>query len=184
MKNKVAKYVSMNIVLKIMVEHFYSWIYLIIIIIVIFISLIYFFIIYCFAEKKILNNISISDKSNICNEILPLELVINKDSKLKANNFEPISTDYINNYELYREDIINKTKEINKSSTDIKNNDTLNNLHISNRETNNALLNVYPHLSNNVLVKSSNNKVTEICNVVSFIIYIWCLSHYSILAFF
>ncbi|XP_031369870.1 zinc finger protein 681-like isoform X1 [Apis dorsata] len=116
-------------------------------------------------EKKILNNISISDKSNICNEILPLELVINKDSKLKANNFEPISTDYINNYELYREDIINKTKEINKSSTDIKNNDTLNNLHISNRETNNALLNVYPHLSNNVLVKSSNNKVTEICNV-------------------
>ncbi|XP_043791778.1 zinc finger protein 184-like [Apis laboriosa] len=117
-------------------------------------------------EKKILNNVSTSDKSNICNEILPLELVINKDSKLKANNFEPISTDYINNYELYRENIINKTKEINKSSTDIKNNDTLNNLHISSRETNNALLNVYPHLSNNVVVKSSsNNKVTEICNV-------------------
>ncbi|XP_012347445.1 zinc finger protein 510-like [Apis florea] len=117
-------------------------------------------------EKKILNNVSISDKSNICNEILPLELVINKDSKLKANNFEPISTDYINNYELYREDIINKTKEINKSSTDIKNSDTSNNLHISNIETNNALLNVYPHLSNNVVVKSSsNNKVTEICNV-------------------
>lgn len=146
-------------------------IYLIIIITVIFTSLICFFI-YCFTEKKILNNVSISDKSNICNEILPLELVINKDSKLKANNFEPISTDYINNYELYREDIINKTKEINKSSTDIKNNDTSNNLHISNIETNNALLNVYPHLSNNVVIKSSsNNKVTEICNVVSFIIY-------------
>ncbi|PBC25124.1 Zinc finger protein [Apis cerana cerana] len=116
-------------------------------------------------EKKILNNVSISDKSNICNEILPLELVINKDSKLKTNNFEPISTDYINNYELYREDIINKTKEINKSSTNIKNSDTLNNLHISNIETNNALLNVYPHLSNNIVKSSSNNKVTEICNV-------------------
>ena len=48
-----------------------------------------------------------------------------------------------------------------------KNSDTSNNLHISNIETNNALLNVYPHLSNNVVVKSSNNKVTEICNVVS-----------------
>lgn len=101
-----------------------------------------------------------------------MELVINKDSKLKTNNFEPISTDYINNYELYREDITNKTKEINKSSTNIKNSDTLNNLHISNIETNNALLNVYPHLSNNIVKSSSNNKVTEICNVVSFIIYI------------
>lgn len=104
-----------------------------------------------------------------------MELVINKNSKLKANNIELISVDYINNYELYPEDVFNKTKEIHKSSTtEIKNNVVPNKLYISNIESNNILLNVYPHLSNNVVVKSPSNKTSEIFNGVSIssIIYI------------
>ncbi|XP_071859305.1 uncharacterized protein [Bombus fervidus] len=117
------------------------------------------------SEKKILNNASTSDKGNICNDVLPLELVINKNSKLKANNIELISVDYINNYELYPEDVFNKTKEVHKSSTtEIKNNVVSNKLYISNIESNNILLNVYPHLSNNVVVKSPSNKTSEIFN--------------------
>lgn len=115
------------------------------------------------SEKKILNDISASDKGNACNDILPLELVINKDSKLKTNNIELISVDYINNYELYPEDVFNKAKEHKSSTTEIKNDD-MSNKYISNMESNNILLNVYPCLSNNVVVKSPNNKTSEICN--------------------
>ncbi|XP_017791991.1 PREDICTED: zinc finger protein 184-like [Habropoda laboriosa] len=119
------------------------------------------------STKDELNNISTSHKNDTDKEVLPLELVINKDSKLKSNNFELISIDYINNYELYCGDIFNKTKEIYKSCiTDIKNNDISKKLYISNIESNNILLNVYPHLSNNVVVKSSScSKASEICNL-------------------
>ena len=47
----------------------------------------------------------------------------------------------------------------------------MSNKYISNVESNNIHLNVYPRLSNNVVVKSPSNKTSEICNGVSLMIY-------------
>ncbi|CAL7940240.1 unnamed protein product [Xylocopa violacea] len=117
-------------------------------------------------EKEIAKDRSISEKDNTCNDVLPLELVINKDSKFKEN-FEYISVDYANNQELYCESTVNKGKEkYELSTTDVKDNEISSKLYASNVESNGMPLNIHPHISNNVAVKSSSTQeASEVCDL-------------------
>ncbi|XP_029038575.2 zinc finger protein 578-like isoform X1 [Osmia bicornis bicornis] len=115
------------------------------------------------STKEILNDISNSEKSNICNEeVVPLELVINKDSKFKLNNFE-----LTDNYELYCEDIFNKTRETYQSSTtDTKDDDVSNKLYVSKVESDSVLSSTQSHLNSSAVIQSCNedNKTESLKN--------------------
>ncbi|XP_076171737.1 uncharacterized protein LOC143148859 isoform X2 [Ptiloglossa arizonensis] len=115
------------------------------------------------------NNISTFDKTTKYNEevVLPLELVINKNSKSKTNNSEFFSIDCISNSELYHENTSTKRTEPYKSATDIKNDHISNKLYISKVETNNIPLNTHARLSYNLGVDPSSysKTTTDICGL-------------------
>lgn len=94
-----------------------------------------------------------------------MELVINKHTKSKENNFGHTSIDRLSSSEFYYDDKFSKRKEAYEfPTTDIKDNDILNKSHISEAESNNVLLNVREHLNGNVPLESSsyNKTTTEI----------------------
>ena len=117
-----------------------------------------------FSTTRSPNDISSSETSSKCNEeiVLPLELVINKHTKSKDNNFGHTSIDRLSNCEFYYDDKFSKRKEAYKfPTTDIKDNDILNKSHISEAESNIVLLNAHEHLNGNVSLESSSyNKTT------------------------
>lgn len=104
------------------------------------------------SRKEILNETN--NANNASNEeVVPLELVINKDSKCKPNNFE-----LVNNYELYCDDVFNKSRETYQSPTiDTKDNDISNNLYIPKAESE-----THSCLKSNVVIKACNKAETEI----------------------